>query len=69
MLFLRLIKWLVSKPQERTFRFWYQRHPFDDRQFFSVTATDQASANAKAGKVFDGLFQRHVTVMTLFYPA
>lgn len=50
------------------YKYKYQRHPFDDWQFFSVEeAVNQEEANVKAVDRFTHLFENKQTVMTVFY--
>ena len=59
----------VSNPsRSREFRYGYLRHPFDNMQYFTVTALDQKVADAKAQKHFVQLFEEGKTVTTTFYP-
>ena len=50
--------------------FWYkyQRHPFDDAQYFKIEAESQAEADKKAIAHFEALFKAGHTVMTVCYP-
>ena len=58
----------TAAPQHRTFSYGYQRHPFDDRQVFTVRADSQAAADEIATKQFEAMFRARQTVMTVFYP-
>ncbi len=55
-------------PQERAFRYLYKRHPFDDRQYFFVSAVDQESADILAKEKFVEMFNSGKTTMISFYP-
>ena len=66
----RILAWLPkSAPRTKTFRYKYQRHPFDSPQYFSVQALDQADANVLAKQKFTEMFNNRQTVMQEFYPA
>jgi hypothetical protein len=51
------------------YRYKYQRHPFDDPQFFTVRATSQEEADSLARVEFQRLFDSRQTVMVEFYRA
>ena len=55
-------------PRPKSFRYKYLRHPFDDWQYFSVSAKDQDEANRSAIQRFTEMFNYHLTVMTTFHP-
>jgi hypothetical protein len=62
----------LNKPKsnEQTFRYKYLRHPCDNEwQYFTITAPDQASADASAVEEFTKVFERKGTVMTYFFSA
>lgn len=71
---LACVRAALRRPPEAAFvgnRFVYkyQRHPFDDPQFFVIFAPDPATADTLAVAHFDALFVAKVTVMVQFYRA
>jgi hypothetical protein len=69
---LRLIALLLGRdttPRLPTFRYKYLRHPFDDMQFFSVEAADQAAADTLAVAKYTAMFSNRQTVLREFWAA
>lgn len=64
----RLLGW-DSAPRLLTFRYMYLRHPFDDAQYFSVQAANQAVADKLAIECFNNMFNNHQTVTVEFWRA
>jgi hypothetical protein len=68
---LALVIWgyrrMVSRPKLQTFKYKYQRNPFDEAQYFTIKAADQTSANEIAKAKFEELFRDRQTVMPEFY--
>jgi|GEM_PF-6681818 len=66
-----LVKLLFPEKKERVekFKYKYQRHPFDDWNFFQILAIDQKEADEKATTEFGKIFLSRETVLTRFYRA
>ncbi len=62
-------RYLFRPPKMRSFRYKYQRHPFDEWQYFAVNALTQTDADVKAKDRFQQLFKHQQTVMTEFFRA
>ena len=61
-------KTVVAEDRQLNFTYKYQRHPFDDCQYFTVQAANQEEANAFAIEKFTEFFNSGKTIMNVFYP-
>ena len=58
-----------TTPRLQTFRYKYLRYPFDNAQYFSVQAADQAVADKLAVDQYTTMFNNRQTVLRNFWPA
>lgn len=52
----------------KTFWYKYQRHPFDDPQYFTIQSLTREEANVLAIQHLERLFEARHTVMCECYP-
>jgi len=69
MLFWAFIQYKFEvKPENPVYHYKYQRHPFDDFQYFSIRAENRELANEKALQYMEHLSLTRVTVMDFCVP-
>jgi len=57
-----------TMPSVGVYRYKFQQYPFGEWHYFTIHASDQKTANARAAEKFTEMFRSRQTIMKQFWP-